>query len=428
MHDGSSAKDHAVTRAPADPAVVAKLGLDHQPGPARRIIQVVLGLLILAGLGFAGQRYWAERKVSMRPTYELKKVARADIDLVVSATGTVKGLSTVEVGAEVSGKITKVNVGWNDPVEVGQVIAEIDPEQLKAALNETSARVREADAAIRQSEATRKETAQAKERALAQAAQGLIAKSELESITAAAERAEANLLSARASATLARATLESARSRLEKTKIISPIHGVVLSRLVEPGQTVTAGFQTPIMFKLAEDLRRMSLSVFIDEADIGRTKEGQKASFTVDAYPGKVFPSTVLELRNEPKTDQNVVTYEAVLEVDNSELLLRPGMTATASIVAGRRENVLTVPSAALRFTPEDPAAKRAFGATEQKAMSNKPSLTKKVWVLGPGKDGPKPVSRDVVSGASDGSLTEIVSGPLKEGDEVIVDVTEKPK
>lgn len=426
MHDGSSAKDDAVTRSPADPAVVAKLGLDRQAGPARRILQVVIALAVVVGLGVAGQHYWAQRKASMRPTYELKKVARADIDLVVSATGTVKGLSTVEVGAEVSGKITKVNVGWNDPVEVGQVIAEIDPEQLKAALDESSARVREADAAIRQAEATRKETAQAKERATAQAAQGLIAKSELESITAAAERAEANVLSARASATLARATLESARSRLEKTKIISPIHGVVLSRLVEPGQTVTAGFQTPVLFKLAEDLRRMSLSVFIDEADIGRTKEGQKASFTVDAYPGRVFPSTVLELRNEPKTDQNVVTYEAVLEVDNSELLLRPGMTATASIVAGRREDVLTVPSAALRFTPEDPAAKRAFGATAQKAMSNKPSLTKKVWVLGPGEDGPKPVAREVVTGASDGSLTEIVSGELHEGDEVIVDVTEK--
>jgi HlyD family secretion protein len=416
MHDGS---------AKADPSVVAKLGLDRQPSIARRALQWLLALAVLAGLGVAGQRYWVKRAESMRPTYELKKVERGNIDLVVSATGTVKGLSTVEVGAEVSGKVTKVNVGWNDPVEVGQVIAEIDPEQLKAALDEASARVREADATIRQSEATKKETAQAKERATAQSAQGLIAKSELESITAAAERAEANVLSARASATLARAALESARSRLEKTRVVSPIRGVVLSRMIEPGQTVTAGFQTPILFKLAEDLKRMSLHVFIDEADIGRTKEGQPASFTVDAYPGKVFPSTVLELRNEPKTEQNVVTYEAVLEVDNSELLLRPGMTATASIVAGRRENVLTVPSSALRFVP--PAiGPKGFGGPEHKAMSNKPVLTKKVWVLESSEQGPKPVARDVVTGASDGSLTELVSGPLREGDEVIVDVTEK--
>jgi HlyD family secretion protein len=418
MHDGSTAK--------ADPTVVAKLGLGKDPSAMRRVIQVVLGLAVVAGLGVAGQRYWVKRAESMRPTYELKKVSRGTLDLVVSATGTVKGLSTVEVGAEVSGKITKVNVGWNDPVEVGQVIAEIDPEQLKAALDEASARVKEADASIRQSEATRTETAQAKARAAAQAAQGLIAKSELESITAAAERAEANVLSARASATLARAALESARSRLEKTKVVSPIRGVVLSRLIEPGQTVTAGFQTPILFKLAEDLRRMSLHVFIDEADIGRTKEGQEASFTVDAYPGKVFPSTLLELRNEPKTEQNVVTYEAVLEVDNSELLLRPGMTATASIVAGRRENVLTVPSAALRFVP--PAGPRGFGPPEQKVMSNKPTLTKKVWQLEASKEGPKPVAREVTIGVSDGALTELLTGPLREGDEVIVDITEKPK
>ena len=422
MHDGSTGKDE---RRP-DPAVVARLGLDRSAGPARRMVQVLVALAVVAGIVFGARHFFEQRAVARRPSYELKKASRATIDLVVSATGTVKGLSTVEVGAEVSGKITKVNVGWNDPVKVGQVIAEIDPEQLQAALDEAGARVREADASIRQSEATRKETEQAKQRAIAQSAQGLIAKSELESIMAAAERAEANVLSARASATLARAALESARSRLAKTKIISPIGGVVLSRMVEPGQTVTAGFQTPVLFKLAEDLKRMSLHVFIDEADIGRTKEGQPASFTVDAYPGKIFPSTVLELRNEPKTEQNVVTYEAVLEVDNSELLLRPGMTATASIVAGRRENVLTVPSAALRFVPplDEP---RGFGPPQQKAQLNKPSLAKKVWLLGPaGEDGPKPVSREVVTGASDGTLTEIVSGELREGDEVIVDVTEK--
>ena len=323
----------------------------------------------MAGIAFGVQRYLDQRAVQARPTYELKKVARGTIDLVVSATGTVKGLSTVEVGAEVSGKITKVHVGWNDPVEVGQLIAEIDPEQLKAALDEASARVKEADATIHRGA---RQNAASQRRATAQSAQGLIAKSELESITAAAERAEANVLSARASATLSRAALESARSRLAKTRVVSPIRGVVLSRLVEPGQTVTAGFQTPLLFKLAEDLKRMSLHVFIDEADIGRTKEGQPASFTVDAHPGKVFPSTVLELRNEPKTEQNVVTYEAVLEVDNSELLLRPGMTAVASIVAGRRENVLTVPSSALRFEPPTDAP-RGFGRPS-KSESNKPS------------------------------------------------------
>jgi HlyD family secretion protein len=195
---------------------------------------------------------------------------------------------------------------------------------------------------------------------------------------------------------------------------------------MEPGQTVTAGFQTPILFKLAEDLKRMSLHVFIDEADIGRVREGQNASFTVDAYPGKVFPSKVRELRNEPKTEQNVVTYEAVLTVDNEDMLLRPGMTATASIVAGRHANVLTVPSAALRFSPPV-APKGAFsGGPAKTAQLNKPSGKRKLYVLKPGEEGPRPEAVEVVTGVSDGTLTEIVSGAVREGTEVIVDAVEK--
>jgi len=403
---------------------VATLGLDRTHSRVRLAIKILIAFLVLAGLGYAGQRYWAQRAAAKLPTYQFGTLKHADIDTVVSATGTVKGLSTVEVGAEVSGKVTKVHVSWNDTVQAGQLIAEIDPEQLQASVNEAQARVREADASIRQSEATRKETEQAKTRAAVQAAQGLISKGELEAVTAAAERAEANVVSARASATLARAALESSQSRLGKTKIISPIGGVVLSRLVEPGQTVTAGFQTPVLFKLAEDLRRMSLHVFIDEADIGRTREGQQASFTVDAYPGKVFPSTLRELRNEPKTEQNVVTYEAVLAVDNSELLLRPGMTATASIVSDRHANVLTVPSAALRFVPQTDEPKGFGSGPAKKATSVKPTGKRKLWVLRDGK--PAPV--EVVTGASDGTLTEIVSGELRDGAQVIVDVVEKPE
>src|SRR5690606_17147262 len=158
--------------------------------------------------------------------------------------------------------------------------------------------------------------------------------------------------------------------------------GVVLSRLVEPGQTVTAGFQTPVLFKLTEDLRRMSLSVYIDEADIGRVREGQHATFTVDAYPDKEFASKVLSLRNEPKTEQNVVTDAAVLEVDNSELLLRPGMTATATIRSEVKQGVITIPNAALRFTPPE---------LEQDPRKT-PMTTRRVWVL----EGQKPVPVNV--------------------------------
>jgi HlyD family secretion protein len=185
----------------------------------------------------------------------------------------------------------------------------------------------------------------------------------------------------------------------------------VLSRLIEPGQTVTAGFTTPVLFKLAEDLKHLSLHVYIDEADIGRAREGQSASFTVDAYPDKVFPSKLLSLRNEPKADQNVVSYEAVLAVDNTELLLRPGMTATATVVAEVHRNVLAMPNAALRFTPPEQAPE-----VERVAEGER-----RVWVL----EGKVPTARSVKPGASDGQFTEVLSGVWKEGDEVVVDVVE---
>jgi HlyD family secretion protein len=403
-----------------DPEVVARLGLDARAGRRRWLARALLALIVAGAAALGVQQYLARRAAGAPPKFATAAVARRTVEVVVTATGTLQGLGTVEVGAEVSGKLIAVHVDYNDTVKQGQVLAEIDPEQLRAAVAEATARVQEADAAVRQSEATRKETAAAAERAQVQAAQGLISKAELDTALAAAERATASVASARAGATLARATLESARSRLAKTRIVSPIDGVVLSRLVEPGQTMTAGFQTPLLFKIAEDLRRMSLHVFVDEADIGRAREGQPATFSVDAYPGKVFPSSVLELRNEARIEQNVVTYEAVLAVDNSESLLRPGMTATATIIAGRRENVLTVPNAALRFTPPR-EQQGGLGPPPAQQVVARALGKKQVFVL---RDG-KPVAVEVVPGASDGSVTEIVSGPLSAGTEVIVDLTE---
>jgi HlyD family secretion protein len=315
------------------------------------------------------------------------------------------------VGAEVSGRVTQVLVDYNDKVSKGQLLAVIDPERSRAAVDESVARVRDADASIRQAKATLVEARQTRDRTALQAKDGLVSQRDLEASEAALERAEATLLSAQASATVARATLGSQRSLLDKTRIISPIDGIVLSRSIEPGQTVTAGFTTPILFKLTEDLRRMELLVYVDEADVGRTREGQSASFTVDAYPDRSFPSKVLSLRNEPKEEQNVVTYEALLQVDNSELLLRPGMTATATIVADVRKNVLTVPNAALRFAP----------AQIDPSQAAKPG-ERRVWILkGQGtEEKPEPVA--VKTGVSDGRLTELRSGSLQEGAEVIVD------
>jgi HlyD family secretion protein len=400
------------------------LGLDHKTTRSAWLFRALLALTIAAGVAWGVKRFLLYRAERQRPRFEMSAAEVKDIEIVVTATGTVKGLRTVEVGTEVSGKLMAVHVDFNDVVKKGQLLAEIDPTQPQSAVSEAVARVREADAALRQAGATRKETAMAVERSKALATQKLIASAEFDGAIAAAERAEANLESAGAGATIARAALEAARLRLEKTRILSPIDGVVLSRLVEPGQTVAAGFQTPLLFKLAEDLRRMRLHVFIDEADIGHTRQGQAATFTVDAYPGKSFASSVLELRNEPRIEQNVVTYEAVLAVDNSDMLLRPGMTATATIVAGRHEHVLAVPNSALRFTPPPDVRPGSFGPPPKVKLPVLAPGKKLIWVL----EGNKPKSLTVVVGASDGVTTEVVSGPLTPGTNVIVDLLDKPE
>lgn len=398
-----------------DADVVRTLGIDKK-SKRKPWIRGLVALLVIAGLGFGGSKWMRARALANAPAFQTAPVTRSDLHVTVTATGTIQGLNTVEVGAEVSGRITKVYVDWNDRVEPGQLLAEIDPEQLLAAVEESNARVLASEASIRQARATLAETRAQAERAKAQVERGLVSQREVEVAEAAAIRAEASLSTAQAEATLARAALKSAKWRLDRTKIVAPIAGIVLSRLVEPGQTVTAGFQTPLLFKLTEDLTRMSLHVYVDEADVGRVKQGQEASFTVDAYPGRKFSSKVLSLRNEPRTDQNVVSYEAVLAVDNSELLLRPGMTATSTIIAETRANALVVPNAALRFTPPAPKGPPSKGAELPAADG------KHVFILQNGK----PQAVAVQPGPTDGLQTEI-TGDLAEGTEVLTDVVEKP-
>ncbi len=387
---------------------------------ARRLIGPLVLLAIVVAVVF-GVRRWRARVASQGPTYEMAEVRRGDVQVTVTATGTLQAITTVDVGAEVTGKLLTVKVEPNDPVKKGQLLAQIDPEQLRAAVDQAHAQVMSADASIRVARATLKEATLAAERNKKLREQGLLGQPELESALAAKERAEANLSSATASASLARANLKSAQSRLDKATIVSPIDGLVLSRLVEPGQTVTAGFQTPVLFRLAQDLTQMRLNVDIDEADVGRVREELEASFTVEAYPDETFASKVLSVRNEPKTSQSVVTYQAVLAVDNGDKLLRPGMTCTARIVADTRKDVLIVPNAALRFTP--PAAKTGPGAPPAKKTTAELEK-KRVWILEPGAP-PKPVPIEVKVGASDGIVTEVVAHALKPGTQVLVDVKE---
>jgi HlyD family secretion protein len=400
----------------ADPEVIQTLGMTPNHRLRSVVVRVLLAAVVLGAIAFGVRHYVATRAREAIPKFDTVAAVRTDIQVSITATGTLEGLNTVEVGAEVSGKVVKLNVDYNDRVKKGDVLAEIDPEQLRASVEEARARVADADAATQQARATLTETRLAAKRAVEQVAQGLIAQQQVEAAQAAAERADANLKSAMAGAVVARATLKSTLSRLDKTTIVAPIDGVVLARLVEQGQTVTAGFQTPVLFKLAEDLSRLSLHVYVDEADVGRAREGQPASFTVDAYPEKTFPSKVLSLRNEPKTEQNVVSYEAVLAVDNAEHLLRPGMTATATIVAERHTGVLAVPNAALRFTPPEP---KRFGPPKPRVNPLLEAGTARVWRVVNGQPEPTVVKR----GVSDGRMTEIVQGRLDVGTKVIVDV-----
>jgi HlyD family secretion protein len=392
-----------------DADVRKALGVGRTKGPrvVKWIVLAVVGVVVVGGvLGLVRKRAAAQA-----PHYLTEPVRRADVHVTVSATGKLQGLNTVEVGAEVTGKVLRVLVDYNDRVKQGQVLAEIDPEQLNAALEETNAQVLSADANIRTSQATLLEAKQARDRAEEQAKQGLISQKDLETARATAARAEASLASATASASVSRASLKSAQSRVGKTKIVSPIDGIVLARAVEPGQTVTAGFQTPVLFRVAEDLTKLSLHVDVDEADIGRVKEGAEASFNVDAYPQRNFPSKVLSLRNEPKSSQSVVSYEAILTVDNSEHLLRPGMTATATITSETVKDTPVVPNAALRFTP--PVRPGVAPPPPPKAEE------KRVYVL---RDN-APALVPVKTGATDGHVTQLVSPEPALGTEVVIDV-----
>lgn len=405
-----------------DPELRKKLGLD-KTGGGRRWIKRLVVLLVVVG-AIAGVVVWRVRAARAdKPDYVTLATKRGDLLVTVNATGSLDARETVDVGAEVSGRILKVLVDFNDPVKKGQTLAELDTEQLEARLREAQARLRSAKASERASRATAKEAEQAADRAAGLAERGLISQSALETALASAERARANVGAAAAQTAIADATLLDARNTVGRATIESPIDGIVLARNVEAGQTLASSFQVPVLFRIARDLSQMKLSVAIDEADIGRVKEGQRATFTVDAYPGQSFESTVTSLRNVPTIEQNVVTYEAVLAVDNNKRLLRPGMTATATIITETIADVVLVPNGALRFTPPSEAKKNSDKEKKVAVVDGeKPKHT--VWFLK--DDKPQSVSIDI--GPSDGLFSQLTDGELSPGVELLVDlrITEK--
>ena len=371
----------------------------------------IFGGIALASVA-AGTWAYTHRASRNLVRYESALVTRGDLAVTVESTGTLEALTSVEVGSEVSGRVLKELVDVNDQVRKGQIMAEIDPEPLNSGLDQARAQLRGTNDAIRLAQASASESARTLVRTQQLGKEGIISQSDLDAALSAKDRDNASLHSARENARVAKASVDLTASKLEKATIRAPIDGVVLARLVEPGQTVTAGFQTPVLFKLAQDMKKMKLNVDIDEADVSRIRSGESATFSVEAYPGRNFPSQVVSLQMEPKVSQNVVTYLAVLSVDNTDRALLPGMTCTATIQAETKRGVLVVPNAALRFTPPI----RPGGLS--KTGVNFTDGRHRVWVL----KGAVPTPIEVKTGATDGRNTEILSGDLKEGTSVLTD------
>jgi HlyD family secretion protein len=344
----------------------------------------------------------------------------------------VQPTNQVDVSSELSGTIRRVLVDYNSVVSVGQTLAELDTDKLRATLDSSRARLVAARAKREEAAATLRETSREYERKKALADSHVSSVRDLDVARALHERAVTSLANAEAEIGVAAADVTLNETNLAKARIASPINGVVLKRNVDPGQTVASSLQAPVLFSVAEDLRQMEVQVDVDEADVGKVREGQQAAFTVDAYPERKFPATIRELRFASEIVQGVVTYKAVLTVDNSELLLRPGMTATADITAAEVKQALLVPNAALRFSPPETAPPQSRGLLRS-IMPGMPqfrpasrregtSSARTVWVLRDGS--PAPVA--VTIGASDGRRTEILSGELAPEQRVIVD-TEAP-
>ena len=405
----------------------AVLNLDERSPRQRGLRWLVTALVVLLLAGSV--LLWLLPGEESAVRYETAAVQRGDLTVTVTATGTLQPVNQVDVGSELSGIIRVVLVDFNDKVQRDQVLAVLDTDRLQAQVLESRASLQSSEAKVREAQATVQETRLAFERCEKLAERQLCATGELDTARAAHARAQAAEASARAQVAEARATLDGKETELAKAEIRSPIDGLVLLRQIEPGQTVAASLQAPILFTLAEDLAQMELHVAVDEADVGRIGEGQAAVFTVDAWPERSFPANITQVRFAPRTVEGVVTYETVLAVDNSDLALRPGMTATAVITVQELQDALLIPNAALRFTPAangtgQPRQRGAFGMIfprppmSQRRSNVERNGSPRVWVLRAGK----PEAVAVKTGASDGKFTELKSGDIKPGEQVVID------
>ena len=398
---------------------------------------------LLAGLvvlGAAGAWWWlASRAASSAPRYATQAVARGNLTLLVTANGTIQPTRSINIGSELSGKVLQVKVDVNDPIKKGQVLVVLDTAKLKDQILRSQATLTAADAKVAQTGATIVEARAALGRLeeVARLSAGKVpSKAELDTGRANLARAVADDAIAHAGVSDAKAALSTDQINLSKASITAPADGVVLTRSVDPGNAVAASLQAVTLFTVAEDLSKLRLWVYVDEADVGSVKVGQQATFTVSAYVGRNYPARITRVGFGSTITDNVVTYLTYLDVDNADLSLRPGMTATATITATERRDVLLVPNAALRYTPSTStgAAKKGIAAgislgppkTESRrkgaADSASTAAARQVWVLPQDSKGAAavPVAVAVQPGISDGHMTEITGGDLKAGMQVI--------
>ncbi len=392
----------------------------------------IWSVLIVAALGFGAYAFL----VPAKPTYEYvtDTVQRGDVISKVTASGKLRALNTVKVGAEVSGQIVSVNVDFNSPVRAGQVLAVIDPTRFRARESQAKAQVALAQASLAQADAavTRARTdLDLQQRDFARRRQllreGFVSKAGLDTATGQLAGAQAGLRTAVAQVSSARAQIQqssaeltNAQLDLRRTVIVAPTSGVIINKLVEPGSTVAASFQTPNLFEIAADTTRMQVEASVDEADIGQIADGQAVEFTVDAYPEIRFPASVRQIRKAATETQNVVSYFVILEVNNADGKLLPGMTANVDIITGTKKNVLRVPAQALRFRPkaaDRPTASNADKAKDDKGPDKKPPQSRVFLATA---DPYKPAAKEIKIGVAGDEFAEVLSG-LKAGDKVLV-------
>ena len=409
--------------------------LDEAPARAwwrRPVVWAAAAAVVLVGGGFYYWQLNAQRQAV--PVFVTEAAKPGNLTLTVSANGTLQPTRSVSIGSELSGTVLRVLVDVNDRVKKGQVLVELDTAKLGDQVARSRANVSSAIASVAQAVATATEARGnlARLEEVSRLSGGKVpSQTELENGRATLARAQASEVSARSNVTVAKATLSTDETNLSKASIRSPIDGVILTRTVDPGNAVAASLQAVTLFTIAEDLTKLRLQVNVDEADVGSVKVGQKASFTVSAYPSRQYPATITRVAFGSTITENVVTYVTYLNVDNTDLSLRPGMTASSTITATERQNVLLVPNTALRFTPAQSSAAPAGQSSSimsslmprmprtgarKSATGNGPG--KQVWVLEAGAA--KAVA--ITTGISDGRMTEVTGGELKPGMLVITD------